>query len=415
MNTHTHTPALGTHYAQLLGLTDPWIVRDTELDTKVQTLTIHVTTQEGARLPCPTCNTLCSLYDHREVREWRHLDTMQFTTTIRARLPRISCPTHGTMTVAVPWAHEHSRFTLLFERFAIDVLKAATSIARARELLKLSWDQVQRVKEHAVERGLVRRVNEDIEYLGIDEKSFLKGHRYASLATDLGRSRVLDVVEGRKKENAIQLLTCAIPEDKRGIVKAGAMDMWQPFMDALGAVFGPDTPIVHDKFHVSKYLGGAVDTVRKGEHKILTKAGYDTLVKTKYLWLKNPDTWEADEKKRFKELMHDQLKVGRAWALKETFRKFWEYTKEWSALRFFKRWYFRATHSHLKPIIEVAKILKRHLDGLLAYTEHPISNAVTEGLNSKIQTIKANARGFRNFAHYRIAILFECGGLDLYP
>lgn len=193
-----------------------------------------------------------------------------------------------------------------------------------------------------------------------------------------------------------------IPEDKRGIVKAGAMDMWQPFMDALGAVFGPDTPIVHDKFHVSKYLGGAVDTVRKGEHKILTKAGCDTLVKTKYLWLKNPDTWEADEKKRFKELMHDQLKVGRAWALKETFRKFWEYTKEWSALRFFKRWYFRATHSHLKPIIEVAKMLKRHLDGLLAYTEHPISNAVTEGLNSKIQTIKANARGFRNFAHYRI-------------
>ena len=66
-------------------------------------------------------------------------------------------------------------------------------------------------------------------------------------------------------------------------------------------------------------------------------------------------------------------------------------------------------------MIDVAKMMKRHLDGLLAHCLHKISNAVTEGLNSKIQSIKANARGFRNFEHYRIAILFGYGKLNMLP
>ncbi|MGN2393188.1 transposase [Pelomicrobium sp. G1] len=65
--------------------------------------------------------------------------------------------------------------------------------------------------------------------------------------------------------------------------------------------------------------------------------------------------------------------------------------------------------------MNAAKTLKRHLPGLLAYTEHRITNAVAEGTNGKIQLIKANARGYRNLVQYRISILFHCGGLDLYP
>jgi transposase len=60
-------------------------------------------------------------------------------------------------------------------------------------------------------------------------------------------------------------------------------------------------------------------------------------------------------------------------------------------------------------------MLKKHLAGLLAYFRHWITNAATEGLNSKIQAIKAAARGFRNFDHYRIRILFFCGRLVMRP
>jgi len=109
------------------------------------------------------------------------------------------------------------------------------------------------------------------------------------------------------------------------------------------------------------------------------------------------------------------MKVGRAWSMKEMFRQFLDYTYKGSAQSFFKRWYFWATHSQLKPMIDAAKTLKRHLAGMLTYIKHHITNVVAEGLNSKIQNIKSNARGFRNFEHYRIAILFHCGKLALYP
>jgi transposase len=71
--------------------------------------------------------------------------------------------------------------------------------------------------------------------------------------------------------------------------------------------------------------------------------------------------------------------------------------------------------SQLKPMAEAARILKRHLENLLTYIRHHITNAVTEGLNSKNQSIQSAARDFRNFQNYRIRVLFFCGKLNLHP
>lgn len=408
-------PTLDAHYAAALNLAAPWVVGSVDLNVDRAALDIKVE-YSGQTAPCPECGKACPVEDRREERSWRHLDMMQFVTTIRCRVPRSRCGEHGVKTIVTPWAGALSHFTSLFERFAVEVLRATTNVTAATRVLRISWHQAQLLMERAVARGLSRRDEEvAIPHVGIDEKSFLKGHRYASLATDLNLGRVLDVEEGRKEQNAAALLNKAISERQRKEVKAGAMDMWEPFMKAWRSVMGEAAPIVHDKFHVAGYLGKAVDLVRRAEHRELRKDGKETLTRTKYLWLKNPDNWEDDEREQFKALMRGELKVGRAWALKESFRKFWEYAKKWSALRFFNRWYFQATHSRLQSMIDVARTLKRHLDGLLAYVEHPITNAVTEGLNSKIQAVKASARGFRSFSHYRIAILFHCGKLEMFP
>jgi len=133
------------------------------------------------------------------------------------------------------------------------------------------------------------------------------------------------------------------------------------------------------------------------------------------LWLKNPENWTTKDKNHYAILAENQLAVGRAWNRKELFREFWSLTTISEAEVFFKRWYFSATHSRLKPIIEVAKMLKRHLAGLLTWIKHHITNGLAEGLNSKIQQIKSIARGFRDFKNYRIAILFHLGGLDMIP
>jgi transposase len=119
--------------------------------------------------------------------------------------------------------------------------------------------------------------------------------------------------------------------------------------------------------------------------------------------------------REFGKVKFTQSKIGRAWNLKEAFLPFWKYVNPVWASRYFQRRYFWATHSRLDPMIKVARTLKAHFEGLIAYFRHGITNAFTEGMNSRIQEIKSAARGFRNFDNYRIAILFACGKLDLKP
>ncbi|MCB0321076.1 MAG: ISL3 family transposase [Bdellovibrionales bacterium] len=404
---------LHKHYSLLLGLIPPWLVTNIDLRMEEKLIEINVQWPAGYDVECPKCGRSCPIKDHREERRWRHLDTMQFQTIIKSRAPRAECPDHGVKTINIPWAGPNSRFTLLFERLAIDVMIAAKSIKEAAGLLGLSWDQVHHIQTRAVERGLARRELDEIKKVGIDEKSFLKGHKYASLMVDIDGARILDVVEGRTLESANSLWQ-KLPEEVRSGIDAVAMDMWDAFITST-KTHVPQADIVHDKFHISKYLNEAVDKVRRTEHKKFMKDDDETLKGAKYLFLKSPANMSESEKEKFKALRMDKLKSGRAWSIKEMFSEFWAYSYQASAEKFFQRWYWWATHSRLKPMADVAKLMKRHLPNILTYLRHLITNAMMEGFNSKIQSIKANARGYRNFTNYRTAILFYCGKLEFYP
>jgi transposase len=404
---------LQEHYAQLLGVGSPWEVKGVQLKLAEKKVEIELGWQWGADARCPECGGACSIYDCAPERTWRHLDTMQFATLIRARTPRANCPQHGVKTMQVPWAAPQGRFTLLFERFAVDVLLASASVSQACELMGIGWDTAQEIMRRAVERGLDRRQLEALKHLGMDEKSFKRGQSYITLLTDLEQSRVLDVVPERTAAAAHQLWATLTPEQKQ-TVEAVAVDMWEPFIQTIQEAV-PEADVVHDRFHVSKYLGEAVDKVRRQEHKELMARGDETLKGSRQLWLYNPQNFSPDQAEEFAALKDLQLKVARAWAAKELFSQFWEYQEAGWARRFFKDWFGWVSRSRLKPIVEVAHLLKRHLENLLTYLKHHITNAVTEGLNSKIQSLKAAARGFRNFANYRIRILFFCGKLNLYP
>ena len=404
---------LQKHYALLLGIGSPWEVKSVDLKLQDKKVEIELGWQWGSSAICPECGKECSLYDCAPERTWRHLDTMQFQTIIRARAPRSNCPDHGVKTVTVPWAEPQGRFTLMFERFVIDVLVASASVSHACELLGLGWETVHEIMRRAVARGLERRKLEDLKHLGMDEKSFKRGQSYIALLTDLDHSRVVEVVEGRTNEAAAKLWESLSAEQKLE-VEAVAMDMWEPFIQTAKEQV-PDADIVHDKYHISSYLNEAVDKVRRQEHKELMAQGDETLKGTRQLWLYNPQNFSEDQASEFTTLKDLNLKVGRAWAAKELFTTFWDYQEEESARKFFKDWFGWISRSRLKPMIDVAQMLKRHLENLLTYLEHQITNAVTEGLNSKIQSIKSAARGFRNFKNYRTRILFFCGKLELYP
>lgn len=400
------------HYRLLLGLDESWNVEDVDLCLEDKRVSLRLS-HAGGPVCCPKCGAACSIADHAPERTWRHLDTMQFETRLQARVPRSKCAECGVKTVAVPWAGKHSRFTLLFEAMVLSVLNACGNAQAAALLLGLDWDAVHGIMKRAVDRGLQRRQPEPIPHVGMDEKSFGRGQSYISLMTDLDQSRVLEVVEERTIE-AAERLWDTLAEEQRAAVEAVALDMWPAFIKAARTK-APQAALVHDRFHISRYLTEAVDRVRRAEHKALKKEGDDTLTGTRQLWLFNLENLDPDRLLEFEALRDLELKTARAWTLKENFRWFWEYARAGNARRFFEKWYGWAVRSRLEPIRKVAKMLKRHLENLLTWFRHPITNAVTEGLNSRIQGIKAQARGFRSFENYRTRILFYCGKLDLMP
>lgn len=401
------------HYGQLLGLHSPWSISDVDLDMANHRvdITIEYADDEG---PCPECGAVSPKHDDREARTWRHLDTMQFATYLHCRVPRVRCQEHGAKTLTTPWAGKNSRFTLMFEAFAIKLLMAARSVEEARKVLGLNWHQVDKIKARAVERGLARRQEETIRHVGMDEKQFRAGHRYISNLVDLDRGRVLDVVQERTEEAAKSLLEKGLTTSQRAMVEAVAVDMWPAYANAIQAIL-PSAAIVHDRFHISQHLNQAVDLVRRQENRQLSKEGDTRLRGTKYLWLANEENQHERFAETFASLKGSNLKVARAWAIKEQFRPFWACQSRAQAQQHFDGWYSWAIRSQLRPIKDKAKMLKRHLANTLTYFDHQISNAVAEGLNSKIQTIKANARGFRSFESFRYSILFYCGRLDMAP
>ena len=172
-------------YATILRLSEPWEVERVELDTKEQAVHVSLQRQEGAEAECPECRQKAAIHDHRE-REWRHLDTCQYRTLVHARVPRLSCPTHGIRQVRVPWAEQKARFTALFEALAIDWMQHA-AIATVAERLRLSWDEAAGIQARAVQRGLARRPATPARHLGIDETAFARRHQYVTVVTDLDR------------------------------------------------------------------------------------------------------------------------------------------------------------------------------------------------------------------------------------
>jgi len=401
-------------YRQLLGLTAPWAVERVELDLAHQHVEVHVGHAPGHRFACPECGRELGVYDHLAERVWRHLDSCQFLTHLHARAPRVSCPEHGVRQVMLPWAQAGSRFTNLFEALAIDVLLAA-NVKRAAEILRITWDEAWHLMERAVLRGRAAKGSTVPSQIGVDEKAIAKGHRYMTLVCDLKEATVEYIGEDRKEASLGDYFE-AFPKEEREKIEAISLDMWPAYINACrDKVPGADEKMVFDRFHIMRHVLDAVDKVRKQEHKALLKVGDATLAKSKYLWLTNPENMTDQARQRFDELKSIELKTGRAWALKEALRGLWNYTSAAWATKFWKRWYFWATHSRLAPIIDAAKLIARHLPNVLTYFTHRITNAVAEGLNSKIATVQKRACGYRNPDHFKIAVYFHCGGLSLYP
>jgi len=400
-------------YAQILGITYPWLVRDVELRLQVGEVIIQLELAPDYALTCPQCGKAAPGYDTRQ-RRWRHLDTCQYRTVLVADVPRVECEEHGVHQVGIPWSEPGSRFTALFEALAINWMKEASLLAVHR-LLRISWDEAAGIQERAVRRGLERRETVSPKRIGVDETSFQKRHEYVTVVSNQQSGDVLYVADDRG-HTSLDDFYLGLNKTQLADIESVCMDMWAPYISSTQK-YVPDAEekIAFDKFHVAKHLGDAVDRVRRSEHKELVERGCDDLNGTRYLWLRKSENLSPHRWEDLNALRQRTLKTAEAWAVKEMVMSLWGYKTRGWARKAWERCLHWAKLTGLAPVVTVARMLERHLQGILNAIVLRATNGLAEGINSRIQWIKKMACGFRNRERFRRAIFFHLGGLDLYP
>ena len=382
----------------------PWQVTKCEFSVEAKRLDIWLDFERGSAFACPECRAVgCKAYDTEEL-EWRHLNFFQHQAYLHARTPRVECSQCGVKRVTVPWARPGSGFTLLFEAFVMTLVKAMAVLTAARlvgEHDTLIW----RIVNHYVESARAAADHSSVSRIGVDETAARKGHDYVSLFVDMDERKVLFATGGKDSATVEAFANdLAVHGGKAESIKEVSMDMSPAFIKGVEAHL-PEASVTFDKFHVVKLINDAVDEVRRQE-----RASHPELTKTRYIWLKNPANLTAHQKETLAALniTKSNLKTAKAYRIRLAFQDFYLEPKQ-TAEAYFRRWYFWATHSRIQPIIDAAKTIKAHFEGVFRWFDSGINNGILEGINSLAQAAKAKARGYRSNRNF-IAIIYLIAG-----
>jgi transposase len=391
-----------------LGLFSPWLVERCTFDPEQKQLDIYIDFSRGGEFTCPECGrTGCKAYDTLD-KSWRHLNFFQHVTYLHVRTPRVECPNCGVKQVPVPWAREASGFTLLFEAFIMTMAKGMPVNAIAR-LVGEHDTRIWRILHHYVEKARGEQDYSQVRTVGMDETSSRRGHNYITVFVDMDKSKVLFATPGK---DAATLTAFKKDLEAHGgraeNIKQACCDMSRAFIRGIEDTF-ENSSITFDKFHIVKIINEALDEIRRIEQKTRPE-----LKKTRFAWLKNPQNLTVKQQVVIETLNVPKLnlKTAKGYQIKLTFQDLYDQPKE-KAEEFLKRWYFWATHSRLKPMIEAARTIKRHWDGVLAWFDSGITNGVLEGINSLIQAAKAKARGYRSTRNLITVVYLIAGKLNL--
>jgi transposase len=391
-------------FQMALGLSFPWKVMSSDFDAQAGRLDIRIDFPRGSRFCCPTCGTSGPAYDTREM-TWRHLNFFQHEAHLHARVPRVQCSRCGVKRAAVPWARDGSGFTLLFE--ALIIAMARTMPVRTVARMVGEHDtRLWPIVHHYVETARDAADHSEVTRVAFDETSARRGHDYVTLFADLEKRRVLFAGKDSATVAAFAADLTAHGGDPQAVAEV-CIDMSQAFIKGVTEHL-PQAGITFDKFHAIAIVNEAVDKVRRSEQKSRPE-----LKNTRYIWLKNTTNLTGSQADTLDDLSQSNLKTARAYRIRLAFQDLYSQPSGEDAEAYLKKWYFWATHSRLPPIIEAAKTVKRHWDGILRWFETTIANGFMEAINSLVQAAKAKARGYRSTRNLKAIIYLIAGKLEI--
>lgn len=396
-------------FALALGVQEPWYVASIDFSPEKRELAIALDFRRGGVFPCAECGSAgCKAYDSEE-RRWRHLNFFQYTTVLRARVPRVDCGKCGKRMVKVPWARPGSGFTLLFEALVL-AMAAHMPMAAVARLVGEHDTRLWRVVTHYVDTARAERDDSAVSRVGIDETAARRGHDYISLFVNLDGPRVLFATEGRSAATV-----AAFADDLKAhggdpnAVTEACLDMSPAFIKGVGQSL-PNASITFDKFHLKKIITDAVDRTRRAE-----RHEYPELKGMRYALLRNEETMN-DAQLEFASailLRKSTMKTARAFHLKLAFDELYSMRTPTAARHYLTRWCNWAVRSRVPAMIDAAKTVRRHFDGVLRWFTSHITNGILEGINSLVQAAKAKARGYRSTRNLITMTYLIAGRLDL--
>jgi len=360
---------------------------------------------------CPYCGRRGRIVRTMMPRMWRDLPVCGCCVLFWYCPREIQCPTHGRVQEDIPWAESYARITYRFEYAMLIYCQLMTQKAAAK-ILHIAGSTLSDMLHRSITRIRDGHRIRGLKSVGIDEISYCKGHKYATIVYDLDRSCVVWVGQGKGRETIDIFFNEVLSEYQKNKIKWASCDMSETYIGAIED-HCLNATLVLDRFHVVKALNKAVDEVRKEQWRNACADERKALKGLRWLLFKHSSNRSKKDSRILNALRKGNRRIHRAWVLSDEFERFWDYKVEWAAKRFLKRWMTTALKSRIEPIRKFVRTIKKHIGRILPYIGSRLTNAIGEGLNRIIKIVKNRASGFRTLHPFTDMIFLTVGDVDI--
>jgi len=362
---------------------------------------------------CPHCNRRRPRVRRvREERVWRDIPLGWVDVFLYYRPQEIVCRRHGRVQEAIPWARPEARVTHRLDYFLLRSCRHMTQQAAA-QLLRLPPSTLSDLLHGVIAFYRQGHALRGLRTIGIDEISYRKGRRFATVVYDLDRSCVVWIGAGKGRETIDVFFQEVLSEYQRKHIRHAACDMSATYIGAIRD-HCPQATLVVDRFHVVQALNKAVDEVRKEQWRQATQEDRRFYAGLRWLLAHRAATRSKADTRKLNTLQNTRnRRIYRAWVLKEEFDHFWNYTYPGAAHTFLRQWITRALRSRLEPIRTFAHTIREQADHLLAFIPTRLTNAAGEGINRLIRMVKNRASGFRSLEPFADLIFLTVGDVNI--
>lgn len=369
-----------------------------QIDERAKTLKLWVRRKRGNRkLVCSGCGRkLLETYDVSE-REVRDLPWGEYRTTVAIELSRVRCPDCGLKVERVDQLPSKAPFSKRFE----EAVGQACESASARQVARcfgLAASTVRGIDLRYLERWAAQRKKPVLGEMGVDEIFLGKKTKFITVVSNLEGSEPIWFGQDRKKETLDQFFKTELSQQQRARIRAACVDMWAPFTTSIQQ-WAPNCAIVYDKFHVMQHANAAVDEVRRAEFFRKGGAMRGVVKGKRWLLLTRWVHLNSTKRQQLNELFKLNRRVMKAYLLKESLERLWQYTYVGAMMRYLQGWISQLRWQRLAPFEKLADLLIDHLEGILNHCRVKVRFGVVEAINANIKTLLRRGRGYKNLRY----------------